>query len=85
MTIAEFALDEETVSNILDRVTYLTKNGMTRDEAVSRVVAEVQSFAGVISSAEFAQSEMTLQYRLRTGEWGEPMTKEDVFTKYLPS
>lgn len=85
VTVAEFALDEDTISNIVERVTYLTDiQGMTKDEAVARVVAEFQTFSEVVSSAHFAHSELVLQYRLKTNDWDEPMTKDELFSKYLP-
>jgi hypothetical protein len=84
MTVAEFALDEDTVTNIVERVTYLTNRGMTRDEAVARVVAEYQSFGDVVSTAHFAHSELILRYRLKTGDWDEPITKDELLSKYLP-
>ena len=56
---------------------------MTKDQAVARVVAEFQSFREVASSVHFALKQAILHYRLKTGDWEDPMSKGEMLNKYL--
>ena len=82
MTVVEFAPNVETVANIVDRVTYWTDKGLTRKESVARVAAEFESFNEVMGTAHFIHNELILKYRLTTGDWDEPMSRDDFIAKY---
>lgn len=83
MTIADFALDEQFVASIHQRIMELVASGLSEDDAVTRVVAELQSYKAIEGSAHFALSDAILQSRIITGNWDEPMSKDDLLGKYL--
>lgn len=86
MTVAELARDNEMLTAIHERIHALIDNdGKTEKEALARVSAELGAFLDVAGSAHFAMNELLLQYRLKTGDWEESLTSDDLLKNYLPN
>ena len=84
VSITELARDEEVLAAMYERIRALVTSGKSEEDAVARVSAELRAFHKVSGSAHFALNEAILQSRLKSGEWEEPMSSDDL-KKFLPN